>query len=162
MIKKRPIRYLVILIAAIFLVMSVVNIASVVVVFTKSPENSGDQGQDVQLKAFELVDQALETKTQAYTFTFKGSFDPPFRPILGVKRRKTGGVAKPKQVYKKLLLKGTLIKDNALAIIEDEDGKTFICKQGDLVHNRVIGTISEDKVIIRDKGGTTELKVRDK
>ncbi len=162
MIKNTSIRYLIVLITTAFMVWSVVNIVSIVSTFTKPPVNRKDLEQGVKLKAFELVDQALKTKTRAFTFTFKGAFKPPFRLVSGVKRKRAGGKAKPRQVHKKLFLKGTLIKDNALAIIVDEDGKTFICKQGDRVHNRLVGEIEEDRVTIRDKRGNTVLKVRDR
>ena len=64
-------------------------------------------------------------------------------------------------MYKNLFLKGTLIKEGALAIIEDEDGKTFICRQGEKVHNRLIVKVGEDEVTIKDDNGTIVLKVQD-
>lgn len=161
--KQKPaIQYSLMGITLILFIVCCVNIVQIVTAFTATNDKNASQGQDLKLKGFELVNQALQKKTKAFTFTFKGAFDSPFRKISGVTRRKTGGSKKAKAVFKKLYLKGTLIKNNALAIIEDEDGKTFICKEGDRVHNRLIAKISKDKVTIRDNGGTTVLKVKDR
>jgi len=160
--KQKPaIHYSLMGITLILLIVCCVNSVQIITALTSTNDKNAEQGQEIKLKGFELVDKALQTKTKAYTFTFKGSFDSPFRKISGVTRRKGGG-GKQKPVYKKLFLKGTLIKDNALAIIEDEDGKTFICKAGDRVHNRLVARIKPDMVTIRDNGGTTVLKVKER
>ncbi len=161
--KQNSITYYSILCAvAVLCILGVGNLIQIVTAFSSLSEKSILEEKDLKLKGFELVNRALKTKTRPYTFTFEGSFDSPFRKTSGVKRRKAGRVAKPRAVVKKLFLKGTLIKENALAIIEDEDGKTFICKQGDRVHNRLIASIGEDMVTVRDNGKSTILKVKDR
>lgn len=160
--QKTIIQYGTILVAAILFAISVGNLVHIVTKWAPLSEKSTSREQELKLKGFELVNRALKTKSRKYTFVFEGSFNSPFRKISGVKRRKSGRGTKPKPTYKTLFLKGTLIKKNALAIIEDEDGKTFICKKGDRVHNRLIASIGEDMVTIRDNGRTTILKVKDR
>jgi hypothetical protein len=100
------------------------------------------------LEAFELVDKALAPAEPTSFFSYTGSFESPFqRPVRRTARRAVR-VATPR-VKVKLALKGVLMKDSPLAIISDEHGKTFICKQGDVVHDQKILTIHEDQVEMR-------------
>ncbi len=140
--------------------MAIVNCITLVTDVAYSPDEINQQQRNLKLKAFEDINKALASKTETHNFNFTGKFSSPFCPLSskGVKHRKTGKVVKT--VYKKLFLKGTLIKEGALAIIEDEDGKTFICRQGEKVHNRLIVNVGEDEVTIKDSNGTTVLEVR--
>jgi len=139
------------------IVISTVNVNYIVTALLSKESITNKIEKGFQLKAFEQVDKALENKVKPIFYTFEGVFDPPFRKLPGdkVKPRSMTPVKQP--VLKKLFLKGTLNKANALAIIEDEDGKTYICKEGDKVHNRLIFKISEDQVIIKDNGNNTVL-----
>jgi type II secretory pathway component PulC len=141
----------------IFLIIGVFNLNYIVTTLLSKKTAIDEVEKGFKLKAFEQVDKALENKVQPIFFTFEGTFDPPFRklPVEKVKSRSMTPANKP--VLKKLFLKGTLNKENALAIIEDEDGKTYICKEGDKVHNRLIFKISEDQVVIKDNGSKTVL-----
>ncbi len=160
--KQKPIvHYTILCMVIILIVMSILNISQMLLSLNAANVQGDNQGREIKLKGFELVDDALKTKTKSISFTFDGTFDKPFRKISGVTRRSPKST-KAKPVLKKLFLKGTLIKNNALAIIEDEDGKTFICKKGDRVHNRLIVKIGKDMVTIRDSGGTTVIKVKDR
>ena len=142
---------------AVFLIISVFNLNYIVTALhsKKSIINKVEKG--FKLKAFEQVDKALEKKIKPTFFKFEGVFDPPFRKLPGDKVKSRSMTPAVKPVLKRLFLKGTLDKKNALAIIEDEDGKTYICKEGDKVHNRLIFRISEDQVIIKDNGSKTVL-----
>ncbi len=160
MLQKTYIKNLISISSLLILALAIVNGVKVVSAFLTVPLEIKKYEKDIKLEAFEKVDKVLATKIETTDFTFKGSFDSPFSQLFnnGVTRRTTGRKTKP--VVKRLFLKGTLIKDNALAIIEDEDGKTYICKQGDKVHNRLIENISNDEVTIKDVSGKTVLKVK--
>jgi hypothetical protein len=152
----------ILLIAALgMLTMVIINSVTVVTDIAYSSDEIDNQGRNLKIKAFEKINRALESKGETRNFVFSGTVSSPFRPLStqGVGRRKTGKTVKT--VYKTLFLKGTLIKEGALAIIEDEDGKTFICRQGEKVHNRLIVKVGEDEVTIKDDNGTTVLKVRE-
>lgn len=159
--QQKYLNYLLLLAALAMVTMAIVNSITIVSDLTYSPDNVSRERKNLKIKAFERINKALTLKKETSKFVFKGAFASPFRPLSdqGIKRRKTGKIEKT--VYKDLFLKGTLIKERALAIIEDEDGKTFICGQGEKVHNRLIVKVGEDEVTIKDDNGTTVLKVRD-
>ena len=147
--------------AAVFLIISVFNLNYIVTALLSKKSTINKVEKGFKLKAFEQVDKALEKKVQPIFFTFEGVFDPPFRKFQDDKVKSRSMTPAVKPVLKRLFLKGTLNKENALAIIEDEDGKTYICKEGDKVHNRLIFKISEDQVIIKDNGSKTVLLKED-
>ena len=159
--QKKFHKLLLLIAAVVFFTFTVVNCIAIIAAFATNPDEIGKQQKSLKIKAFKDVNKALTSKTQAQNFIFKGSFASPFRPLSGrgVARRKTGTIVKP--VYKKLILKGTLIKEGALAIIEDEDGKTYICRQGEKVHNRLIVNVGEDEGTLKDANGTTILRVKE-
>jgi hypothetical protein len=159
--QKKYYKLFFIIAAVVLFTFTVVNCIAIISAFATNPDKIGKQQKNLKIKAFKDVNKALASKTQVHNFIFKGSFASPFRPLSGrgVTHRKTGKTVKP--VYKKLTLKGTLIKEGALAIIEDEDGKTYICRQGEKVHNREIMSVGDDKVTIKDANGTTILRVKE-
>lgn len=157
---NKYVKYFLFTITIVLFILSIINCANILSTLIRTPHNVDQKEKSIKLKAFEYVEKALNSKTKAHNFTFKGLFDSPFRRLSGVTPRRTG--RSKKIVRKELFLKGTLIKENALAIIEDENGKTYICKQGDRIHNRLIVSINEDKVTIHDEEGTTVLVVKDR
>lgn len=126
-----------------------VNISHLITAVQKKPQASKHIEKNIKLKALEKVDKALEKKIHSPFFVFEANFDPPFRKLTGSSIRPRNVNRKNPVVKKQLFLKGTLIKDNALAVIEDEDGKTYIRKEGDVIHNQVIVSIMPDQVKIR-------------
>lgn len=160
--QKSVISYSLIISAVLFLILGIVNITQVITRLSSSGGPATDPEQQVNLKEFEMVDKALHTTTRTPPFTFTGGFDTPFHIIEGSTRKGSRGAAKPVPIYNKLTLKGTLIKDKPLAVIEDEDGKTFISKQGDRIHNLTIVSISDDRVTLRSSSGTVTLKVKER
>ncbi|MBN1984310.1 MAG: hypothetical protein JW795_22490, partial [Chitinivibrionales bacterium] len=61
----------------------------------------------------------------------------------------------------KLFLKGILSKENGLAIIADEKGKTYICKEGDKIEEQTVVKIERDKVLLATPKGTETLMVKE-
>ena len=162
MLQKKNIKYLVLALLILLLFISFINMTDTIASFFEPSDQGAYKDKDITLKEFELVNKALEIKARSKDFIYEGTFDSPFRKLSAVPRRRTGRVPRKQTAFKKLYLKGTLIKENALAILEDEDGKTYICKQGDSVHDRLIKSIDNDKVTITDAGGSTVLKVKER
>lgn len=160
--QKKNVKYLILALLILLLFISFINMIDTIASFFEPSDQGAYKDKEIAFKEFELVNKALEIRTQAKDFIYKGTFDSPFRKLSVVPQRRTGRAPRKQTDFKKLYLKGTLIKENALAIIEDEDGKTYICKQGDLVHDRRIQSIENDKVTISDEGGATVLKVKER
>lgn len=160
--QKKYIRYAAVALMVVLFLLSFMNVVDIIASFFEPPDRGAYQEKDITLKEFELVNKALEIKAQGKDFIYEGTFDSPFRKLSFVPGRRAGSTPKKQKPVKNLFLKGTLIKENALAILEDEDGKTYICKQGDYVHNRLVAKITEDEVTITDAGGSTVLKVKER
>lgn len=160
--QKNYIRYGVIALMVILLFLSLMNVIDIIASFSEPLDREAYQDKDVIIKEFELVNKALEIKAKGKDFVYRGSFDSPFRRLSFVPGRKAGSTPKRHKEVKNLFLKGTLIKENALAILEDEDGKTYICKEGDYVHNRLVTNIANNQVTLSDGGGSTVLKVKER
>ena len=160
--QKKYIQYVAVGLMVVLLFLSFMNVFDIISSFFEPPDKGAYQDKDLALKEFELVNKALEIKAQGKDFVYEGTFDSPFRKLSFVPRRKAGRTPKKQIAVKKLFLKGTLIKENALAILEDEDGKTYICKQGDYVHNRLVANIANNEVTLTGAGGRTVLKVKER
>lgn len=108
-----------------------------------------------------VIDSALSEKNVPEPFVFKKDITSPFSQ-LDSKPVKIRNTTKVKNVVlrKKVFLKGILDKKNALALLEDEAGKTFICKIGDQVYNWTIAEIRDQHVVIRDGSYEEILKVK--
>lgn len=159
--QKKYIPYAAVALMVVLLFLSFMNVVDIVGSFFEPPDREASQDKDIIIKEFELINRALEMKAQSADFVYKGNFVSPFRKLTFVPRRKAGSAPKKQKEVKKLFLKGTLIKENALAILEDEEGKTYICKEGDYVHNRLIANIADNQVTLSDGSGSTVLKVKE-
>lgn len=96
-------------------------------------------------------------------FTYTSGFESPFRKQGAARTH-----ARTKEVSQKitpsrpeLLLKGVLLKEKSLAIIEDGRGQTYIRGTGETVLDQQIVSINADKVVLRDRKGTYELAVEE-
>lgn len=96
-------------------------------------------------------------------FTYTSDFESPFRKYKSA-RTQTQTNKPPQDVTPsrpELLLKGVLLKEKSLAIIEDKGGKTYIKGIGEAVLDQQIISINADKVVLRDRKGTYELAVEE-
>ncbi len=109
-----------------------------------------------------IIDSALSEKNVPEPFIFKQDVGSPFSQLNSkpVTRRSTNKTPKVIIPRKKVFLKGILDKKNALALLEDEQGKTFICKIGDQVYNWTITDIRDQHVVIKDGSFEEVLKVK--
>ena len=105
---------------------------------------------------------ALREQELPTYFTYTSDFESPFRKRgQSVKRPRTHS-ASPVPERQKLFLKGILLKEKPLAIIEDERGETYIRSIGENVLEQEILKIQENKVVLRDRRGTYEIVVQEK
>jgi type II secretory pathway component PulC len=115
-------------------------------------------------KSMSVITDALQLQPLVEQFTYTNTFESPYRKknALGnhnsIKTVKNAGPIRPK-----LFLKGVLMKNDALAIIEDERGGTYIRGIGDtIVEQQTIVSIKENHVILRDRQGSYELAVEER
>lgn len=125
-------------------------------------DRSSNTNLKIDLTSSQVVDSALSDKVVPRHFEYKEDLKSPFSLLDGkaVRRRSSGKVAKTTVVRKKVFLKGILDKKNALALLEDEKGKTFICKKGDQVYSWTVTEIEDEHVVIRDGKYEEVLKVK--
>lgn len=96
-------------------------------------------------------------------FTYTSGFESPFRKH-GAARTQAQTSKSSQEVTPsrpELLLKGVLLKEKSLAIIEDGGGQTYIRGTGETVLDQQIVSINADKVVLRDRKGTYELAVEE-
>ena len=95
-------------------------------------------------------------------FEYHGNFEAPFRivseafaPRVERKTESSGPVRVD------LVLKGVLLKDKPLAILENEKGVTFICGIGETVQDFVVESIGASHVQLRGRQGAITLSVKE-
>ncbi|MBN1309426.1 MAG: hypothetical protein JXA18_16015 [Chitinispirillaceae bacterium] len=109
-----------------------------------------------------LIDSALRTVPAKHTFEYTGGFENPFRQWRSAPL--SGRTAQPrnKQLSRnRLQLKGILLKERPLAILEDGTGETFIRGVGEKAVGQSIVSIADNRVTLRDHVGTYELIVEE-
>ncbi len=97
-------------------------------------------------------------------FTYTSEFESPFRKFGAVRTQEQTINKSSQEVIPsrpQLLLKGVLLKEKSLAIIEDKGGQTYIRSIGETVLDQQIVSINADKVVLRDRKGTYELAVEE-
>jgi hypothetical protein len=120
------------------------------------------KGDDFFPAALTMADSALTCKPKTVPFQYLGNFENPF--LLAseafappVKKNK----ASASLTGIKLVLKGVLLKERPLAILEDETGKTYICGVGDTIQRDFVASIEADRVTLRGNGGPYTLTVKE-
>ncbi|MFW5775211.1 MAG: hypothetical protein ACOCW2_02880, partial [Chitinivibrionales bacterium] len=105
------------------------------------------------------IEKALTNVKVSEPFSLPADMSSPFR-IAGYPRRpKRTAPAGPRYERVTLRLKGILAKDNSLAIIENQTGKSFICREGDTIGEQTVEKIGAEQVVMKDKLGTYEIAV---
>lgn len=125
-----------------------------------------NQGKSISLqnesfahKEMNKLDYALNRRIAADTFRYVADFETPFRMTGDNGQNKKTKVNYP--VRPRLLLKGILQKNVPLAIIEDEQGQTFIEGIGIMIHGQEIVKISNNNVTLKDSRGQYDIMVED-
>ncbi len=119
------------------------------------------QDDDGLLSNFTRADHALKCKPMTDAFRFSGNFDDPFRLpseafAAPVKKKNPSPAARIN-----LTLKGVLLKERPLAILEDGAGKTFICGIGETIQEHTVASIEPNRITLRGSGGVYTLSVKE-
>lgn len=115
-------------------------------------------------KSIEKIDNILSNTPHYNFFTYTSGFENPFRKNgnNGTPAVATNNLSpKVNNDRPKLMLKGILMKNQSLAIIEDQSGQTYIRSAGETVLDQQIVSINSNKVVLRDRTGTYELAVEE-
>lgn len=105
------------------------------------------------------IDAVLNKKIAQNRFVFAGVSESPFRRNGDDPSKKRNSV--PLHDRPKLSLKGILLKNSPLAIIEDVNGETFIKGIGETILEQKIVKISDNKVTLHDARGDYDLVVEE-
>jgi hypothetical protein len=107
------------------------------------------------------IDSALTRTVNAATARYIPGAASPFRIAGEQPNPAPKQQASSPQGRHRLMLKGFLIKDRPLAILETSDGATHICGVGETVEGQKILRIGGERVVVKDPWGTYELSVRE-
>jgi hypothetical protein len=116
---------------------------------------------DMLLSLFNEGDKALKCKPKTEAFTYNGNFENPFRILSEtfaepVKKRSTSPMARVS-----LILKGVLLQERPLAILDDGTGKTYICGIGETIQEHTVVSIEPSRVTLRGSQGVFTLSVKE-
>jgi hypothetical protein len=136
-------------------------LSDVPVQLKNKPDKGVDAGAYFAHNELKKMDAALDKKISLDTFNYIATFESPFR-----KRGEdpSGNTANKKQDLSgrpKLVLKGILQKNAPLAILEDENGQTYIRGLGEKALDQEIFKIIDNKVTLRDSRGNYDLVVEE-
>jgi hypothetical protein len=117
----------------------------------------------IENESFRIIDQALKDVPDQNFFNYIGDFDNPFQTNTqsANQNSRSPGIMKAAPERIQLKLKGILSNEQPLAILEDNDGKTFIRGVGDSVGNQKISSISTSRVTILDGKKRYEITVKE-
>ncbi len=107
-----------------------------------------------------VINRALLAVPAKDTFVYRGGFENPFRQWNNALLSSDSKSPK-KPPRNMLILKGILMKDRPLAILENQTGETFIRGEGEKALDQTVVSISKNHVIIRDHLGSYELSVKE-
>lgn len=116
-------------------------------------------------KAIALADSALKEKPHAVVSSFTAIGESPFKSDFltikkpGKKTQQPVSSTPPSDV--KLTLKGVLMKQTPLAILEDASGKTSVCGVGEKVADQLIVKIEYTRVTLQNGRSTYTLTVKE-
>jgi len=127
--------------------------------FEKSHNDKQSQSVHAAHNEMKNLDDALNKRIVRDTFQYVGSFESPFRKLGDDLAKKSASANVP--VRPTLFLKGILLKNEPLAILEDEQGETYIEGVGQIVLGQEIVKINDNKVTLRDSRGKYDLVVEE-
>jgi hypothetical protein len=107
------------------------------------------------------MDAALNKKISLDTFNYIATFESPFRKCGEDPSRNTANKKHDLSGRPKLFLKGILQKNAPLAILEDENGETYIRGIGEKALDQEIVKIADNRVTLRDSRGNYDLVVEE-
>ena len=113
------------------------------------------------VQADTLVARVLAARWRAHAFSFDASLRTPFLPPHTAPVSE-GAPSRPQAKRPSLQLNAVLlITGRPQVILEDTQGNTHIAGVGDTVLGQTVVRITQDKAVLRDRGGTYEVAVRE-
>jgi hypothetical protein len=158
---RRPIFFLLIACAAIVWCL---NAYTIIALFSPHPTavSSVRKNNDDFLRTIvSRGDSALKCKPNTDIYKYDGSFEDPFRLLSEVFAPPAQKKAASPSAALTLALKGVLLKEQPLAILEDGTGKTFICGIGEKIQDNVVESIEANRVTLRGNQGKFTLSVKE-
>jgi hypothetical protein len=152
--------YLLIVSAVIVWIVNAYTIAALIVPSPAGAQNGRLKNSDSLTRVIDQTDSALKCMPRFSPFHFDGNFESPFR-LCSEAFSPPVRIQKPSSFKITLVLKGVLLKEQPLAILEDETGKTFICGIGEVVRENVVESIEPNRVKLRGNQGTYMLSVKE-
>ncbi len=154
----------------IFLLVSFVCLLAGIFLLTEIPDlliqntSSKQTSKSIIDNSIASINRVLSLNPHYDFFTYTNEFESPFRKYGAVhtQTQTTKSSQEATHIRPQLLLKGVLLKEKSLAIIEDRGGQTYIKGIGETVLDQQIVSINTDKVVLRDRKGTYELAVEEK
>lgn len=105
------------------------------------------------------IDAVLNKKVSQNRFVYTGVSENPFRRCGDDPAKKVNTT--PLHDRPRLSLKGILLKNSPLAIIENANGETFIRGIGETILEQKIVKINDNKVTLHDSRGDYDLVVEE-
>jgi hypothetical protein len=159
--KIRALQYLLIAAAAGVWILNVAAIASLFSPFQAQSLTGTKPGGPIAA-AIDAADSALRCRHAISGFEYRGNFEAPFRLVTeAFAPPVTKKNASPAPLRVDLILKGVLMKDQPLAILENGKGATVICGIGEKVQDFVVESIEASHVQLRGPQGAVTLSVKE-
>jgi hypothetical protein len=136
------------------------NISDVIIQASKSPQVHSTTFEN---EHFKIIDQALKEVVDQNFFNYVGDFENPFKksPFSSNTSSESSVTKVTTPDHIQLKLKGILSNERSLAILEDNEGRTFIRGVGDSVESQRICAISGSVVTILDGKKKYEITVKE-
>jgi hypothetical protein len=141
------------------------NAYIVIALFSPHPTASlrvGKGSDDFLRTVLSRADSALKCNSKTDVYTYNGTFEDPFRllsEVFAPPAKKKAASTSGAQIA--LTLKGVLLKEQPLAILEDGTGKTFICGIGEKIQEHVVESIEANQVTLSGNQGKITLSVKE-
>ncbi len=131
--------------------------------FIQFSAKSTAHSSKIENERFKIIDMALNEVVNQQFSNYAGDFENPFQSGPSKANQAYGNSqTKPKEPERiPLTLKGILSNERPLAILENNNGRTFIRGVGDSVENQRILAISGSKVTILDGKSKYDIVVKE-
>lgn len=155
--------YILLLLALTALIVTFTQFTRISDLLIQTTLRSKEHSSKIQNERFKIIDQALKESVNQHFFNYTGDFENPFQNGPSIRNEQSSvTTSKPKGPERiPLRLKGILTNDRPLAILEDDNGRTFIRGVGDSVENQRIMSISGGKVTILDGKSKYDIVVKE-
>ncbi|HEX2956804.1 MAG TPA: hypothetical protein VHO70_08225 [Chitinispirillaceae bacterium] len=156
--------YILLLLSATALIVTFTLLSKVSDSLIQTASISTKHSSKIENESFKIIDKALKETVNQQFFNYTGDFENPFQSGSSDRTElsSSGRVTKVAKIERiPLTLKGILTNERPLAILEDNNGHTFIRAVGDSVENQRIIAISGSSVTILDGKSKYSIAVKE-